>query len=78
MEGKLWYSIFLYECDHIHPNPDEIAWVTNYLVAYTCKENESLVEEIEQMKALILGCQDTTETRNDVKKIAKKATEQDY
>ena len=39
-------QVLLYQCDPLHPNPDEIAQVTDYIVAYTCKGNESLVEEI--------------------------------
>ena len=62
----------MYQCDPLHPNFNEIARVTDYIVAYTCKGNESLVEEMKQMKALILGCQDITGTTKDVKKIAKK------
>jgi len=65
-------QVLLYECDPMHPNPDEIARVTNYIVAYTCKGNESTVEEMKQMIALILGCQDMSGTTADVKKIAKK------
>lgn len=62
----------LYECDPLHPNPDEIARVTDYIVAYACKGNETIVEEMKQMKALILGSQDVTGTTNDVKRIARK------
>jgi len=65
-------QVLLYDCDPLHPNPDEIARVTDYIVAYTCKGNETIVEEMKQMKALILGSQDTTGTIKDVKKIAKK------
>jgi hypothetical protein len=38
------------------PDPDEIARVTDYIVAYACKGDKSIVEEKQQMKALILGC----------------------
>ena len=38
----------LYECDPLHPNPDEIARVTDYIVAYACKGNEAIVEETQQ------------------------------
>jgi hypothetical protein len=46
--------------------------VTDYIVAYACKGNESAVEERTQMKALILGCEDISGTTNDVKRIARK------
>jgi len=65
-------QILLYDCDPFHPDPDEIARVTDYIVAYACKGNESAVEERTQMKALILGCEDISGTTNDVKRIARK------
>src|SRR5687767_14311667 len=65
-------QVLLYEGDPLHPNPDEIARVTDYIVAYACKGNESIVEQKKQMKALILGSQDVSGTTNDVKRIARK------
>ena len=65
-------QVLLYECDPLHPNPDEIARVTDYIVAYACKGNETVVEEKNQMKALILGSQDVTRSTNDVKRAARK------
>ena len=64
-------QVLLYECDPMHPNPDEIARVTDYIVAYACKENETFVEEKKQAKALILGCEDKSGTIAEVKKIAR-------
>ena len=65
-------QLLLYQCDPLHPNPDEIARVTDYIVAYACKGNETIVEEMKQMKSLILGSQDISGTTNDVKRIARK------
>lgn len=65
-------QVLLYNCDPINPNPDEIARVTDYIVAYACKGNETIVEEMKQMKALILGSQEVSGTSNDVKRIARK------
>ena len=65
-------QVLLFECDPLHPNPDEIARVTDYIVAYACKGNETIVEEKNQMKALILGSQDVTGSTNDVKRVARK------
>jgi len=62
----------LYECDPLHPNPDEIARVTDYIVAYACKGNKTIVEEMNQMKALSLGSQEVSGTTSDVKKISRK------
>jgi hypothetical protein len=65
-------QVLLYECDPLQPNPNEIARVTDYIVAYACKGNETIVEEKHQMKALILGSQDVTGSTNDVKRVARK------
>ena len=64
-------QIFLYEGNPAHPSPEEIARVTDYIVAYCCKGNESLIEEMKQMKALILGTNDISGTSKDVKRIAR-------
>ena len=61
-------QLLLYECDPLYPNPDEIARVTDYIVAYACKGTETLMEEMKQMKALILGCEDVSGTTKEVKK----------
>jgi hypothetical protein len=34
-------QIFLYQSDPNNPNLDEIAAVTDYIVSYTCKGNET-------------------------------------
>ena len=65
-------QILLYEGNSAHPIPEEIGRVTDYIVAYACKGNESLIEEMKQNKALILGMNDTTGTIIDVKRIARK------
>jgi len=39
--------------------------VTDYIVAYACKGNETLIEEMKQMKALILGMNDISGTSKD-------------
>ena len=65
-------QVLLYNCNPLHPDPDEIARVTDYIVAYACKGNETIVEEKNQMKALIMGSQDITGTISDVKRLARK------
>ena len=65
-------QVLLYNCDPKCPNPEEIARVTEYIVAYACEGNETIVEEKNQMKSLILGCQEITGTTNDVKTITRK------
>ena len=41
-------------------------------MAYTCKGNETIVEEQKQMKALVLGSQEVSGTTSNVKRIARK------
>src|SRR5687767_2713249 len=65
-------QVLLYECNPLQPNPEEIARVTDYIVAYACKGNETILEEKKQMKALILVSQDVSGTTNEVKRIARK------
>ena len=62
----------MYESDPKNSNHDEIARVTDYIVAYTCKGNEPIVEEKKQMTAFVLGSRDITGTKSDVKRTAKK------
>ena len=38
-------QVLLYESDPLNPDPEEIARVTDYIVAYACKGNETIVEE---------------------------------
>src|SRR5688572_18714577 len=64
-------QVLLYNCNPLHPNPEEIARVTDYIVAYACKGNKTFVEEKNQMKALILGSQEVSGTTTDVKRIAR-------
>ena len=62
----------MYKCSSLHPDPAEIARVTDYIVAYACKGNETFVEERKQMKALIMGSTSVYGNSNDVKRIARK------
>ena len=47
-------QILLYDCDPDDPDPSEIARVTDYVVAYACKGNESLREEKEHYRSIIM------------------------
>ena len=46
-------QVLLYESDPNYPDSADIAQVTNYIVSYACKGNESLSEEKNQTTALI-------------------------
>jgi hypothetical protein len=48
------FAILLYDCDPDNPDPTEIAKVTDYVVSYTCKGNESVREEKENYRSLIM------------------------
>jgi hypothetical protein len=64
-------QILLYDSDPKCPNPEDIGRVTDYIVAYACKGNETIVQERQQMKALIMGSSDTTGTVTEVKTLAR-------
>ena len=64
-------QILLYDSDPKCPNPEDIGRVTDYIVAYACKGNETIVQERQQMKALIMGSSDTSGTISEVKTLAR-------
>ncbi len=51
--GNSDLQILVYDCDPKNPNISEIARVTDYIVAYSCKGNCTFKEEREQSKKLI-------------------------
>lgn len=53
--GNCDIQILVYNCDPRHPNIAEIARVTDYVVAYSCKGNSTLKEEREQNRKLVLA-----------------------
>ena len=48
-------QILIYSSDPDHPDPDDIARVTDYVVGYACKGNKTLKEERELTKKLVLA-----------------------
>jgi hypothetical protein len=48
-------QLILYNSDPDHPDPEDVAKVTDYVVAYACKGNASLAEEKSQMKSIIMA-----------------------
>jgi hypothetical protein len=54
------------------PNAEEIGRVTDYIVAYTCKGNESFLQEKQVAEALILNEKEKMGDSSDVKALAKK------
>jgi hypothetical protein len=64
-------QILLYDSDPKCPNPEDIGRVTDYIVAYACKGNETIQQEKEQIKALILGSTEVSGTISEVKTLAR-------
>ena len=48
-------QFLIYDSDPLCPDPSDIARVTDYVVAYACKGNDTLIEEKKHIKSLILG-----------------------
>ena len=53
--GNCDIQILVYNCDPRFPNVAEIARVTDYVVAYSCKGDTTVKEEREQNRKLILA-----------------------
>lgn len=51
--GNCDIQILIYDSDPEHPDPNDIAKVTDYVVAYSTKGNKTLREEKQQMIHLI-------------------------
>ena len=51
--GNSDVQVLVYDCDPKNPNVSEIARVTDYIVAYSCKGNCTFKEEREQSTKLI-------------------------
>lgn len=52
--GNCDVQILIYDCDPRHPNLNEVARVSDYVVSYACKGNTSNKEEREQNRTLVL------------------------
>jgi GTPase SAR1 family protein len=67
-------QILLYDCDPCNPDPEEIARVTDYIVAYQCKGNDSFQKERDGVKEYILNLKledSTGDSKKDSSKLAK-------
>jgi hypothetical protein len=65
--------LILYDADPDSPDPEEIAKVTDYIVAYACKGNESLTKEKAKIKEYVLGLKsDIFQGENDSKFLGRK------
>ena len=64
-------QLLIYDGDPENPNPKEIACVTDYIVAYACKGVESLQEEKEQTKSLVLAAREISGCERDVQHVTR-------
>jgi hypothetical protein len=67
-------QILLYDCDPCNPDPEEIAKVTDYIVAYQCKGNDSFQKERDRVKEYILNLKpedSSGDRKRDSSKLAK-------
>lgn len=65
-------KILLYESDPQNPDPKDIATVTNYIVSYASKGQETLEEEKSSMRALILAAEEVTGCQDELFSLARK------
>lgn len=69
--GNCDVQILIYDSDPRHPNISEIARVTDYVVAYSCKGNHTHLEEVKQNKELILRAEDLTGDKAAIIRVSK-------
>ena len=69
--GNCDIQIMIYESDPDNFDMREISKVTDYVVAYSCKGNATLREEIENNRRLILGMEETTYDAAELKRVCK-------
>ena len=73
-QANLDIQILLYDCNPCNPDPEEIARVTDYIVAYQCKGNDSFQKERNEVKEYILNLKledSTGDRKKDSSKLAK-------
>ena len=64
-------QLLIYKTDPDAPDLKEISRVTDYVVAYSCKGNATLREEIETNKNLILSLKESTSDNAELKRVCK-------
>ena len=61
-------QILIYDSDPHNPNISEIAGVSDYIVAYSCKGNATLKEEMDQNKAIFLSAETLSGDKRDIQR----------
>jgi hypothetical protein len=69
--GNCDVQVMLYGCKEGEFNIAEIANVVDYVVAYSCKGNATLQEELQQNKSLVMFSQEMTGCQRDVRRICR-------
>ena len=69
--GNCDIQILIYDSDPKNPNIAEIAAVTDYIVAYSCKGVTTFREETDQSAKLILNSESIYGGKKDVERITK-------
>ena len=64
-------QLLVYRCNPKNPDPSEIAKVTDYVAAYSCKGNYSLKEERQHTQDLIMQAEELTGDKRDVVRVCK-------
>jgi hypothetical protein len=64
-------QILLYDSDPDNPLPEDVGRVTDYIVAYQCKGNETYYQERKKMTDLILHAKEKDGSKGDVKTLAR-------
>lgn len=65
------FQIMYYESGHVHPSAEDIARVTDYIVAYACKGIESIEQEKQQIKGLIYALLKESNKSDDIRRVAR-------
>ena len=65
------FQFLYYESDPSDPDANDIAKVIDYIVSYVCKGIETLQEEREHNKDLVLVAKEKTSCPKDVKRLAR-------
>ena len=74
--GNCDIQVLIYESDPKYPDMREIAKVTDYVVGYACKGGHTYMQDINQMKAMILNAKEETMDNSDVVKLCRRILNQ--
>jgi len=64
-------QIIIYESDPKNPDLQEIATVTDYVVAYACKGNDSLIQEKRNIYNQVMQAEALYDSNKDIKRLAR-------